>query len=656
MQSALQPRRIGFALVLMAAIAANWSALDGEFVFDDIVAVAEHPSLSGESIDFGAIATEPYWGERPGHQRNAVYRPFVTLSFALNAFGGAPSPAAFRWVNLLLHALATLLAWRFAHALLGDERAALLAGLVFAVHPVHVEAIASAANRTELLAAVAVLGALLCHVRSWAVPAARRMGWWVGTFAWTVLALGSKESAITLPAALLVVDGVQRAREGRDWRSWRPLSWTPILGSLALVGLYLGWRMVILADPFGGATNFADNPMRGADFAGRWGTPFRQLTVAMEVLFYPARLSADYSFNALALARSMLSWDVLFGLLVALGSGALIVRHARSRPALAGGLALFWVWYALSSNLVILSTIVFAERLLYLPSLGVFIALAAWLAPRLRGERARIAWIAVTLVCVALGGRSLARNMDWSTDEDLFRSSLAARPGSARLHVNLGRLALDRGDDAEARTQLDAARTILPRNGQMLYNAGVLAAREGDHEAAERDYRAAIRAMKGSHGLSSNGLCALGVDRKEPESSLPDCEDAVRLRPQMALAWSNLGRCLGALGRIRDADSAFATALTLEPDNVHVLHHRGSFLQKAQRLTELLEILYRIDALAPSDGARDAGILHLTGIVVGRHLGRENPVEARACIERAALRFGNNPALESLRELVNAAP
>jgi hypothetical protein len=114
--------------------------------------------------------------------------------------------------------------------------------------------------------------------------------------------------------------------------------------------------------------------------------------------------------------------------------------------------------------------------------------------------------------------------------------------------------------------------------------------------------------------------------------------------------------CLGALGRIRDADSAFATALTLEPDNVHVLHHRGSFLQKAQRLTELLEILYRIDALAPSDGARDAGILHLTGIVVGRHLGRENPVEARACIERAALRFGNNPALESLRELVNAAP
>ena len=126
METFTQARRIGFALVLLAAIAAHWSALEGDFVFDDVVAVVEHPALSGEGVDFEAIATQPYWGDRPGHERSAVYRPLVTLSFALNAPGGAPDPTTFRWVNLLLHALATLLAWRFAHALLSDERGAVM--------------------------------------------------------------------------------------------------------------------------------------------------------------------------------------------------------------------------------------------------------------------------------------------------------------------------------------------------------------------------------------------------------------------------------------------------------------------------------------------------------------------------------------------------
>ncbi len=189
----------------------------------------------------------------------------------------------------------------------------------------------------------------------------------------------------------------------------------------------------------------------------------------------------------------------------------------------------------------------------------------------------------------------------------------------------------------------------------MLYNAGVLAARTGDHEAAEEAYRAAIRARRGAHGLASNGLCALGVDRRMPKESLEDCETAVRLRPKMALAWSNLGRCLGAMGRVRDADAAFARALELEPDNLNVLNHRGSFLHKAQRLTELLEILYRIDAVGPPDASRDATILHVTGIVVGRQLGLERPGKAIEAIERAGERFGNHADLEGLRGLVEAA-
>ncbi len=655
MNHAVTPLRLGFVLVLLAGFAAHWTALEGEFVFDDVVAVVEHPSLAGESLDLGAIATEPYWGARPGYERNAVYRPVVTLSFALNAMGAEPDPQSFRWVNLLLHVLAGLLAWRFASLVLADERAGLFAGLLFAVHPVHSEAVASAANRTELLAAVAVLGALLCHFRSWKVPSRERLRWWLGSAACTVIALGSKESAITIPAALLVVDAVERAREGGDWRSWRPLSWSPLLVSCALVGLYLGWRMVILTDPFGGSTAFADNPMRGADGIGRWGTPFRQFFVALEVLFFPVRLSADYSFNALSIVRDWSSWDALIGACVAVGSLVVAVRNVRKRPALTAGIALFWVWYVLTSNLVVLSTIVFAERLLYLPSLGVFIALGAWLGPRLSGRGSTGAWTVVALLCVLLGGRSLARDMDWATEVSLFESSLEARPGSSRLHVNLGRHALDRGDLEEARVHLEAARRILPGNAQMLYNAGVLAARLGEHDAAERDYRAAIRGMKGAYGLASSGLCALGVDRKLPQSSVEDCETAVRLRPHMALAWSNLGRCRGAMGQIRAADLAFARALELEPDNVLVLNHRGSFLQKAQRLTELLDVLHHLHDVAPPDPSREGAIIHLTGVVASRHLGRGNPSAARACIDRAAARFGNTPELNVLRSQVQGA-
>ena len=77
--------------------------------------------------------------------------------------------------------------------------------------------------------------------------------------------------------------------------------------------------------------------------------------------------------------------------------------------------------------------------------------------------------------------------------------------------------------------------------------------------------------------------------------------------------------------------------------------------RKAQRLMELLEVLYRIDAVGPPDGDRDTTILHVTGVVVGRYLGREDGAGALAAIERAAARFGDSPDLERLRGLVETA-
>ncbi len=191
-------------LVLLLAAATYLNSLTYDFVWDDTVMLLGGPKLRDLwnlpqffLSDFTTLTS----GALEGH----YYRPTLALTLALDATLWGLHPALFHLTNILLHVGVTFLVNRLVLAMGGRRDIALLAALLFAVHPAHVEVVAFVAARVDLLLSIGVLGCLLAYRRSDA-PGREGIGWGGAALAMQAFALFSKEVAVTLPALLVLSD------------------------------------------------------------------------------------------------------------------------------------------------------------------------------------------------------------------------------------------------------------------------------------------------------------------------------------------------------------------------------------------------------------------------------------------------------------------
>src|SRR5712672_1578059 len=197
-------RRAALLTPVLLAILLHLPAVAHEFVFDDRGAILENPLL-GRVADMPKILTAPWWNTAragPG-----LYRPITTMSFAIDrALAGGLRPGWFHLVNVLLHGGVTWLVARLALLLLDSPTGACIAGLLFAVHPVHVEAVAGVVGRAEILAAGLTIATVLMHRA--ALMGAGRMADLAsaGAPVAILLAMLSKESAFTAPVLVAICD------------------------------------------------------------------------------------------------------------------------------------------------------------------------------------------------------------------------------------------------------------------------------------------------------------------------------------------------------------------------------------------------------------------------------------------------------------------
>ena len=197
--------------------------------------------------------------------------------------------------------------------------------------------------------------------------------------------------------------------------------------------------------------DFTENPLVSAGFWTARLTAVKVVGKFLWLFLWPARLSADYSYNAVPLFGWRASnWEdakALIALAVCLGAALLAVllavRWRRTGKPLLFFLVFFFVALSPTSNLIVLIGSIMAERFLYLPSVGlagcVVAAIYALGQRRFlkRPAAARVAWAALGLVCLAFTARTYARNFDWQDDRSLWTSAVDVCPGSARPHYNL---------------------------------------------------------------------------------------------------------------------------------------------------------------------------------------------------------------------------
>ena len=283
-------------LLLVASLAAATyaNAIGNRWAFDDDYIVVSNPVVT--EARWGEALTGPYWGGLEAVP--SLYRPTTVSALALEWRVFEGRPAAFHTVSLLLHVLVSLLVTLLLAAFLPIVAAA-AGGALFAVHPVHVEAVANVVGQSELLAAAAYLGACLLYVRHWSAGPGVRALRLLAITALYALALGAKEIAVTLPVSLLLVELI-RAR-GQEERAPRPGAMlvgavrrdAPLYLALAAVLVaYLGVRVLVLGSLRGESI---PSELIGLGWGARLLTALSLWPTYARLMLMPWRLAVDYA-------------------------------------------------------------------------------------------------------------------------------------------------------------------------------------------------------------------------------------------------------------------------------------------------------------------------------------------------------------------------
>jgi len=507
-----------------AAAVAYLSSIGGGYTFDDRWVILQNPIVQQSGLY--EIITSVY---TPG----PVYRPLTLLTFAVPERLGW-NPLADHIGNVVLHVLITLLVYAFAGRIVRSQTARLVGTMIFALHPIHTEAVASLVGRAELLAALFAMTSLVAFSRfvERRDPAALWLGIALASFA---IGPFAKESSLSvLPLFVLL-----------QWYLAPATRWR---GHVAIGAAFLAAALpyLIARVVFTGALTYpayfamADNPLAHVSAGQRIATATVILVEYLGLLVAPLTLSADYSYNQIPIVASTVDLRLWLAIAVFVGLGFALWRIRHESPGILFCAAFMVCTLSLTSNLAFPIGTIKAERLLYLPSVGWCIAMGMVAAWGLR-RRFAAASVALSLVFVFYGARTWMRNFDWRDDAALYEATARSAANSAKAQYNFGTTLLDNHAVDDAVIQFRRALQIDPRNRQAAFGIGKAYELKGLPPGALHWYRKATE-----------------FDWDTPHAHL------------------QIGRIREQLGEHTAAEAAFRTGLRQSPTDPFLLLHLGA--------------------------------------------------------------------------------
>jgi len=510
-------------LVAAVALAASATSLTNGFAFDDIPIIEANPSVHELRAPWTHLR-ETYWG--PSLGAGALYRPLAIFGYSLQWAVGGGSPFVFHLVNIALYVAVAVAALAMLRQLLPGA-AAFVGALLFAAHPVHVEAVGNVVGQAELWVALAVVVSVTLYARE------RRHGALTRRTGAAILicyagGLLFKEHGIVLPGLLLAIELYGRAttftRQEGDWERARVLTLLLVL----VAAVYLVARVRVLGGVTGSDTDWA---LRGLGVGARSLVMLGLVPEFARLLVWPARLYADYS-PQLIQVHSQWSVAHLPGALLLAGVVALAIGLRRRALHVALGVTWFACTIALVSNVPFASGVLIAERTIFLPSLGLALVagpMLAWPLTQWRGAALTAARTVVVSVLTVAVAHSAVRQRVWEDNATLFGTLVAEAPENFRGHFAVGEMyaiggRFEAGDEAMQRSL-----ALYPEFGPA------------------RLTRARI--------LHFRGLC---------NEALPEYERVLAADPEVGLAKIGRAACLVDLGQLHAARQAAMDGLFVE--------------------------------------------------------------------------------------------
>lgn len=526
------------------------------------------------------------------------YFPLVYTTFRIERALWGLHPAGYHWVNILLHIANALLLWR----LLRDLRVpgAWLASAFFALHPVQVESVAWITERKNVLMGFFFLLALLSWVRFLEKNSRDMWKFYAAALFFYALALFSKTTACTLPAALLLILWLKK--EPIDRRRLAQVAPFIALGiAMGLVTLW--WERY-------------HQGTQGQLFAIGLGERIliasRAFWFYLGKLLWPANLTFSYPRWHVSAANPL---DYVWVLATA-GLGA-VIYFARRYAGRSLEVAMLFFFATLSPLLGFIMLFTFrysfvADHYQYLASIGPLSLAAAGISTAFAGKKRRsflhpIVCGALLLPLAALTWRQGAM---YSDTETLWRMTIARNPESWMAHINLANTIAVNGRINEAIAHYGKALEINPNVSEAHYDFGKTLAEIGRVDEAVAHYSKALEITPNyaeAHYNLGNTFLRMG----RPEQAIAHLQRAVEIAPHYAEPHNNLGNTLVQMGRPEQAIVHFHRALEINPDHVPAHNNLANTLLKLGRADEAFAHLQKALAIDPENAETQNNLANL---------------------------------------------
>ncbi|XP_050441799.1 protein O-mannosyl-transferase TMTC2-like [Adelges cooleyi] len=565
----LQNTTVDYQLLVCCslAFAVYVNTLNAGFVYDDNRAIIANEDIRSSTSGWG-LWWNDFWGTPMGTgNSHGSYRPITVLTYRLNYRFFGLRPMSYHATNVGLHSLATGLLLVTARMIM-SKQSAVLSTLLFAVHPVHADAVASVVGRADVLSCVFFLLSFLCykeyvrtriHNRTSACGQRTTRKFLVFCVVFALLSMLAKENGISVMAICIGYELVLRLRSIKKTKTEQDKSALKIL--VTSTAVMVAARLCVMS---GAVPTFAasDNPTaKHSDPVVRTLTFLHLPLVSARLLVWPQVLSYDWSMDAVPRVETVAdprnAATVLFYLtLVAVGLKAL-----KRRPV-AVAVAIAVASYLPVSNMFFYVGFVVAERVLYIPSAGYCLLVgysAAVLVKKMNSHYGRIARSAVYVLYAAMilsfAVRTMLRNRDWRNEEALYRSGIQVNPPKS--YGNLGSILSSQGRTNEAEIAYRSALKYRSNMADVHYNLGNLLRNSKKYEEAICSYKSAIA-----------------------------------FRPTLALAYLSLGDCLAVTGKTAEAEDVLKRCLALDGSTVkdirsHVKAQKSCVLRLGRMFAEM---------------------------------------------------------------------
>ena len=545
------------SIILLIAIGAILYAntFSNEFVWDDDALIKENTYIKSWHHISDIFSKDLYY-----HKCGAnYYRPTQSLSFMLDYHLWRLKPFGYHLTNMILHILCACILFFLINTISnGNQKLSLITSLIFITHPVHTQAVTYISGRADPLAGLFFLLSIFLYIKS---SRKRSTPIYLCSIFSFILALLSKESALVLPFVLMLYDAIfNRSLRSAKYRYMH--FFTVIIAYISLRLFFVSFRanhsLFIGAD---------------TNLYLRFLTSFKITESYLRMLFFPLDLHMDRS---LPWADSILNRDILLSIILLTLLLVFTFRISKHSKIALFGTGWFLINLFPVSGIPPLKAVI-AEHWMYLPSIGLFLAITELCLKMLSNKSAFKQTAASSLFIIIITFFSITtinRNRDWKNPIIFYQKTLQYVPDSPRLHNNIGNVYMKSNQIQKAIYHYKKAIELKPDYAMAYNNLGLVYSKQGEHNLQISCFKKAIE-LKPDYATAYNNLGLVYDEHSGHNLQISYFKKAIELRPDYATAYNNLGVVYGEAGEYNLQISCFKKAVELKSDYAEAYYNLG---------------------------------------------------------------------------------